>query len=324
MVKEPLVSIIVIFLNEEQYIQEAIDSVFAQTYEHWELLLVDDGSTDNSTAIARRYAQEYPAKVRYLEHEGHENRGMSATRNLGVRHAKGKYISYLDGDDVWLPRKLEQQVAILETQPETDMVYAPLLMWYSWTGRPEDLHRDHLYSVKENVAHPYANTLVRPPNLLTLFLRYEQFIPSGFLLKREVLERVGAYEEQFRDAYSDAVALVKICLTATVFVSSEVWYKYRKHEKSFTYISWLEDTGDAEQLFYLNWVEAYFHNQGVTDPGVWQVLRLMLYPYRYPKLYSLRQRAVRYLRRISPAYYAWLRVQWRRFQNAPSVLGPNI
>ncbi|MDJ0799822.1 MAG: glycosyltransferase family 2 protein, partial [Calothrix sp. MO_167.B12] len=96
------ISCIIIFFNAgEQFFIEAIESVFAQTYENWELLLVDDGSTDGSTEIALRYAQKYPEKVRYLEHKEHQNRGMSATRNLGIRHAKGEYITFLDADDVW-------------------------------------------------------------------------------------------------------------------------------------------------------------------------------------------------------------------------------
>src|SRR5262245_21147944 len=100
-----LVSVIISFLNAERFIQEAIESVFAQGYEHWELLLVDDGSTDESTAIARRYTAQHPERVRYLEHAGHQNRGLSASRNLGIRHAQGEYIAFLDADDVWLPHR---------------------------------------------------------------------------------------------------------------------------------------------------------------------------------------------------------------------------
>src|SRR5213593_4271602 len=98
-----LVSVIMIFLDEEKFILEAIESVFAQTYDNWELLLVDDGSRDASTQIAQRSAEQNPGKVRYLEHEGHQNRGMSTSRNMGIRHAKGNYIAFLDADDVWLP-----------------------------------------------------------------------------------------------------------------------------------------------------------------------------------------------------------------------------
>jgi glycosyltransferase involved in cell wall biosynthesis len=129
--RKPLVSGIIIFLNAERFIQEAIESVFAQAYAAWELLLVDDGSTDGSTAIARRYAAQHPGRVRYLEHPGHRNHGISASRNLGIRNAKGAYIALLDADDVWLPYKLERQVAILDSQPEASMVYGSTQYWYS-------------------------------------------------------------------------------------------------------------------------------------------------------------------------------------------------
>src|ERR687886_2830749 len=88
MSSEPLVSNIVIFLDAGRFIQEAIESVFAQTHDTWELLLVDDGSTDDSTQIALRYAERHPGKVRYLEHPGHQNRAMSASRNLGIERAR--------------------------------------------------------------------------------------------------------------------------------------------------------------------------------------------------------------------------------------------
>src|SRR5262245_40809950 len=75
----PLTSVIIIFLDAAKFIEESIQSVLAQTYGNWELLLVDDGSTDGSTDIALDYVQKWPGKIRYFEHEGHINRGMSAT-----------------------------------------------------------------------------------------------------------------------------------------------------------------------------------------------------------------------------------------------------
>src|SRR5215216_3945677 len=144
MSKESLVSCIVTFLNTEGFLGEAIESVLAQTHENLELVLVDDGSTDGSTKVARRYAERFPEKVRYLEHEGHENRGAAASRNLGLRQARGEYIALLDADDVWLPNKLQEQVAILDSHPEVGMVYGLSQYWHSWTMSPEDAHRDHV------------------------------------------------------------------------------------------------------------------------------------------------------------------------------------
>ena len=94
------------------FIREAIESVLAQDFTDFELILVDDGSTDGSSALARGYAENFPGKISYLEHANHRNRGMSASRNLGIRHALGAYISFCDADDAWIPGKLSEQLAI--------------------------------------------------------------------------------------------------------------------------------------------------------------------------------------------------------------------
>ena len=83
-----MVSVVVIFLNAEKFIREAIESVFAQTHYDWELMLVDDGSTDRSSIIAPEFARKYPDRVRYLEHDNHKNRGASASRNLRMSEAE--------------------------------------------------------------------------------------------------------------------------------------------------------------------------------------------------------------------------------------------
>ena len=124
MTSQPLVSAIIIFLNEERFLAQAIASVLQQSLADWELLLVDDGSTDESTAIARGFAQRDPSRIRYFEHAGHANRGMSAARNLGLDHARGSYIAFLDADDIWLPEKLREQVSALNDNPRAGMVYA--------------------------------------------------------------------------------------------------------------------------------------------------------------------------------------------------------
>jgi len=314
---KPLISCIIIFLNEERFIQEAIDSVFAQSYDNWELILVDDGSTDNSREIALSLTAQFPQKVIYLEHEGHENRGMSASRNLGVRHAKGQYISYLDGDDVWLPNKLAEQLEILAAHPEADMVHGPLQMWFSWTGDPKDLHRDHLYGVGNNEDHPYQDALIKPPMLLALFLKQEEYIPSGFLVKRHVMVHVGTYEDEFRDGYSDAVSLVKICLHSTVFASSKSWYKYRKHPDSYTYQDYHFSTEESTRKFeyrYWNWIEQYFNQQGVTSPKVRAVLTKLLWRHHHPNLYRLQCYVYRKAKRFFPSLFSLLRARMQSKQ----------
>ena len=276
---QPLVSVIIIFLNAERFIEEAIESVFAQTYPNWELLLVDDGSADGSTAIACRYAHRYPAKVRYLEHAGHQNRGMSAARNLGICNATGSYIALLDADDAWFENIIEDQVATLEAHPEAAMVYGPLHWWYSWTGDPDDRLRDYI----ENLGVP-PDTLVEPPTLLALFLQDKAAVPSGIMVRREIVGRVGGFEDAFRGEYEDQVFCAKICLCAAVFASSRSWYKYRQHPDSCVSIGLkTRQTFSARQVF-LDWLAAYLTAQGVNDREVWRALRHELWPYRHPIL----------------------------------------
>src|SRR3974390_1092217 len=99
---DDLVSISIPFYNSEDFLSEAIESVLAQTYSHWELFLVDDGSTDRSKDIAHSYAARFPEKITYLEHPNHRNCGLTCSRNLGVRNARGAFLAFLDSDDVWL------------------------------------------------------------------------------------------------------------------------------------------------------------------------------------------------------------------------------
>jgi glycosyltransferase involved in cell wall biosynthesis len=230
---KPLVSVITIFLDEEKFLEEAVESVLAQSYDNWELLLVDDGSTDDSTDIALRYVKRYPKKARYLEHPGHENRSMSASRNLGIANARGEYIAFLDADDVWLPRKMQEQVAILDAHPEAGMVYGLSQYWHSWTGNPEDTQRDFVPELGVQ-----ANKLYDPPMLLTLLHPLGTASapqPSDILLRRETVERVGGFEETFRgmyQLYEDQAFLTKVYLQDPVFVANGHWDRYRLHPDS--------------------------------------------------------------------------------------------
>ncbi len=297
MTSPPLVSSIIIFFNAEKFFEAAIASVFAQTYDHWELLLADDGSTDGSTAIAQRYAQQYPDKVRYLQHSDHQNCGMSATRNLGIRHAQGEYIAFLDADDVWLPAKLSQQVAILAAQPAAAMVYGKSLYWHSWTGQPADQQKDF-------IPHCYmpANRLYPPPTLLTQCYPLGGAIsppPTDILLRRDAVEVLGGFESGFQNIYQlyeDQAFFAKLYLQYAVFVADECWDQYRQHANSCDSVVNQAGHYDTVRLFFLNWLEQYLSAQRVRDRSVWQALRHALFPYRHPVLAQLQTTARQQLR----------------------------
>ncbi len=274
-----LVSVTIIFLNAEKFIQEAIESVFAQTYDQWELLLVDDGATDASTRIAQHYAAQKPGQVYYLEHPGHQNRGMSASRNLGIRHAGGEYVAFLDADDVWLPHKLEEQVAILDSQPETGMLYGDTKYWYSWTQHPEDMRRDYV----PPLGVP-PDTLFKPPILLPLFLRGKAAVPCtcSILVRRSVIDQVSGFEEAFPHIYEDQAFYAKVCLSTPVYVSNNCWDWYRQHPDAS--MARAQKTGQEiiARRSFLRWLQDYLHRHGVRDATVWHALERELWRIHHP------------------------------------------
>lgn len=285
MTTPPLVSVITPFLDAEAYFEEAIKSVVAQTYAHWELLLVDDGSTDSSTQIAKSYSARYPDNIRYLEHDGHCNLGKSTSRNLGIHQARGDYIALLDADDMYHRQKLEKQLAIFKDHPEAGMVYGPTLYWYSWTGHLKDQQRDRIAQLGIK-----ANTLVYPPHLLTLFLRNGGVVPCtcGLMVRRDVVMSIGGFDEAIQHMYEDQVFIAKACLMAPVFVEEGCWDKYRQHEASSSAIAIRNGEYhpyklNPVRLVFLKWLGDYVGKQGCKDARLWRAYHDAMWYYEHPR-----------------------------------------
>ena len=116
----PKVSVLMPVYNEEKYISEAIESVLNQTFNDWELIIVNDGSTDNTQKIAEKYTKE-DKRITLINHKKNEYK--SSALNNGIKYSKGEYICYLDGDDMYLKNKLKFQVNYMEKYPKIDMLY---------------------------------------------------------------------------------------------------------------------------------------------------------------------------------------------------------
>jgi glycosyltransferase involved in cell wall biosynthesis len=297
------VSVVIIFLNAERFLDEAIASVLAQTYTEWELVLVNDGSSDQSGAIAIGYAEAQPARIRYVEHPDGANCGMSASRNLGIHHARAELIAFLDADDVWLPAKLERQVAALDAHPEAAMVYGPTLLWYSWTGAGEDQGKDRL-----RLLGVTPNQLIEAPALIPLFLRDKALPPStcGLLVRRSAALRVGGFEDSFRGMYEDQAFLYKLCLREAVWVTEECLDRYRQHGSSATADAeasgWYNGNGPsrAHQAF-LDWFRLLALASGAVNNDIAKALAFAYRPYSHPWLW-----------RIDWFYRAVGRMLWKR------------
>lgn len=266
--ERPLVSVVINFLDPpEQFFREAIDSVVAQTYDHWELLLVDDGSKSPSTALAREYEQKFPGRVRYLEHPGHQNRGMSASRNLGIWKAKGLYVAFLDADDVWLPHKLTKQVAVLESHPEVAMTYGGKIQWRTWQGdeRTKDKY------VEMRVPH---DTLLPPRELIRYFVRNEAISGvCGILVRRDAARHVGGFAESVVFC-EDQTLNYRIAAAFPAIVTSGQDWKYRRHPHSLCYRfrKFEVDKHMSLMLEFLEWVASFLRQMQIDDADIWKDL----------------------------------------------------
>jgi glycosyltransferase involved in cell wall biosynthesis len=269
---DPLVSVIITFRNTPvAFFREAVESVRAQSYQDWELLLVDDGSFDDSTAVARWYANESAGTIRYLEHAGHENCGMSLSRQLGIASARGAYVAFLDSDDVWLPNKLSEQVAIMNAHPDAGMIYGNTLYWSTWSEGTS--HADFIPRLGVT-----PNRVAHPPTLLPLFLSGRAAVPCtcSVLVRKSALALSGGFEGRFRHLYEDQAFYAKMCLELPVYVSDRCWDKYRQHPHSATAQAGAVRER-AARIEYLEWLRDYLVQRGRTEGDVWKAVRRELW-----------------------------------------------
>lgn len=272
----PLVSVVLIFLNEERFIEEAVQSVVDQTLTDWELILVDDGSTDRSTQIAQGLAAG-DSRIRYVEHPGHANRGMAASRNFGVAHTSAQYLTFLDADDVWSPTKLAEQVELLERMPDVAMVNGAICRWYSWD--PNSTKEDTIVLTGD-----VADRCLDPPEAALTTRPLASASPAGvdLMVRRQVFDEVGGFEQSFRAMFEDQTFLVRVFLRRRVYVAASAWLYYRQHAESScartSRMSYVRRRGQ-----FLQWLEGDV--QGLEDNAlVLEVVRSAQRRLRWQKL----------------------------------------
>jgi glycosyltransferase involved in cell wall biosynthesis len=176
--KVPLVSIIIPTYNRSAAVSEAIDSVLEQTFKDREIIVVDDGSTDNTKELL---LLKYGDKIVYVYQA---NSGVSSARNTGIKTAKGKYIAFLDSDDIWLPDKMAKQIELFETLPDNvGLVYCSVIhetqgqRTIRWARLRGDVFRERLLNDD----------------------RAAIYIPS-VMIRRECFEKIGLFDEFLRRA----------------------------------------------------------------------------------------------------------------------------
>ncbi|HEX3703083.1 MAG TPA: glycosyltransferase family A protein [Vicinamibacterales bacterium] len=173
------VSVIMPAYNVAPYLPSAIDSVLAQTYRDFELVVVNDGSTDDTLAIAESYQARHPDRVRVVSQN---NRGLAAARNSGLRASTGAVFALLDSDDAWMPAYLAEQMRVLDGRPDVAIVTGNAFD----RGGPQD----------GQPARPMPDDRPAPHLVEILLDEYAVFIMSVF--RREVVDCIGGFDESFR------------------------------------------------------------------------------------------------------------------------------
>ncbi|MEA3057960.1 MAG: hypothetical protein QOF34_775, partial [Sphingomonadales bacterium] len=278
------------------FLGEAVESVLAQDYRDFELLLVDDGSIDSGSAIARAFTDREPDRVRYLRHPAGENRGMSASRNLGMAEARGELIAFIDADDCWRPRKLAEQTQIFDRFPEVDACCGAVNYWRRWAGGEDEL---------VPTGHVRNRPIEPPEAILALYPlgKAAAPCPSDLMVRRAAAVALGGFEESFTGAlqmYEDQAFLAKLYLERAVYFDERCWLNYRRHDASC--VSTVSRAGRYDEVrhHFLEWLAKYLaqkpHLQG---PAVMTALNRALLPYRHPHLGRPLRAAGKLLRKIA-------------------------
>ena len=169
--KKTFVSVIIPTYNRGWILKEAVDSVMAQEYKDFELIVVDDGSTDNTSDVLAFYGNDVKALFQ-------KNKGVSAARNRGIAEASGQFIAFLDSDDLWLPQKLSTQVEFFNQTPD------------AWICQTEEIWIRNGIRVNPKKRHKKPSGMIFEPSLELCLVS-----PSAVMIRRSLFDRVGCFDE---------------------------------------------------------------------------------------------------------------------------------
>jgi len=204
----PKVSVIIPTFNRANYITQCIDSVFNQTFQDFEIIVTDDGSTDDTKEVLKPYFD----KIKYIYKE---NGGCASARNCGINNSAGEYLTFLDSDDLFEIRKLETQVPILEENIDVGFVYSDSLMFFEDSDLKERLV--HAMRIKDHGI-----------NFAKQFFPYPKLYMPTTLIRKRCIESVGQFDEELRHN-EDTDLLIRIALNWEVKFSEYPSAKIRHH-----------------------------------------------------------------------------------------------
>ena len=286
----PKVTIIMIVYNGAKLIHESIRSVLLQTYSDHELLVVDDGSTDDTPSIVESFIREHPGRIRLIRHPDGRNHGMSATRRLGVESCSSPLMMFLDHDDLLMPSALEEMVERMDEHPEVAVTFGPNeRFWTDEDGR--DIGRP---TVKQTLGFG-TDRIARPPGITAVFLSDSSQVPISPMMRRSAYVKTGGYESDFKGMYEDQVFLTKLLLTQSAYIDSRRWIRYRQHASSCVARSFTNARNATHRRRFLIWLRRHMSANHIHNAQISEIIDAQI---QSNKAARRRERRMRLLRMI--------------------------
>lgn len=218
----PAVSVVIPAYNAGDFIAETLESVFAQTYSPLEIIVVDDGSTDRTAEAVKNYIQENDneTNLRYIYQQ---NSGPSAARNLGIKSSTGKYVAFLDADDLWPEDKLTKQAGLMELYPEVVLTFGDMRRFSKINGMAESMFMRQKYNREFFGDFFYVKDAYKK-------LLSRNFIPTGTVMIRRKYFQNGFFFDESLRYVEDLDLWLRIAMNGRIAYSTEVWEYKRDHD----------------------------------------------------------------------------------------------
>lgn len=226
----PCVSIIIAVYNRRRFLAEAIESALNQSFQDCEIIIINDGSTEDIFSVVEPYLKMHSSKMRYI---WQENQGAVATRNRGIKESSGKYIAYLDCDDAFLPDKLAKSVEFLEQNHDYAMVYSDM-----WIINAQGDYMQEWLSSKKQWAEGY---------IFTNLLKQCFIIPSNIVIRRSAFDQAGDFSPEVPFEH-DFELWLRFARHYKIGLIKETLVKYRQHSENLS-LNYREMSEDFIRIF---------------------------------------------------------------------------
>ncbi len=241
------ISIVTASYNYENYIKETIESVQNQTYKDWEMIVVDDGSKDNSVEVIKSYCNQ-DKRIKLFQHENGQNKGLAETVKFGIEQAQGKWIIFLESDDTITPDYIEKKLKIIEKYPNVDVVFNGINMF----GEKETIEEQIPYFEKQK---KILDKITFPSSLKKAYQKtYINLIPtfSCVMAKKDVFKNID-YDSPIKKCL-DLYIWLQLARDCIMYYTDEKLTNWRMHKTS--YIN--SKTASPEEYFAFNYKRIVF------------------------------------------------------------------